>query len=186
MLKYGRLARGHRHRGGGHGREAVAPPADDRGGQGRSRGGRASGVPGSRPGVHGTVAVLFRATVVSMVPAAPLLPTTEPVSAAVAHRTGPVATVVVGPAGGRRRRRVIGVVVEADPADADPEVVVGAGAFDEHAAEQAPHPGPQPRPAIGHRGGPSSSSPCCVTAPVWLPPADDRRDPGVVARGRCR
>src|ERR1700680_4544879 len=39
--------------------------------------------------MQGPVAVLLRATVVSMVPAAPLLPTTEPCSAAVAHRAVP-------------------------------------------------------------------------------------------------
>jgi hypothetical protein len=45
------------------------------------------------------VAVLLRATVVSMVPAAPLLPTTDPLRWPVAHRVVP-AEVVVGPVEG--------------------------------------------------------------------------------------
>src|ERR1019366_10022871 len=43
--------------------------------------------------MQGVVAVLRRPTVVSMVPAAPLLPTIDPTRPAVAHRVGPVEVV---------------------------------------------------------------------------------------------
>lgn len=43
--------------------------------------------------MHGVAAVLRMATVVSMVPAAPLLPTIDPTSLAVAHRTAPAEVV---------------------------------------------------------------------------------------------
>jgi hypothetical protein len=127
--------------------------------------------------------VLRRATVVSMVPAAPLLPTTEPVSAAVAHRTGPVATVVAVRPAGVVDVEMIEVEVEADPADADPEVVVGAGAFDEHAPSRPP-----PRTAATATMATVVALvvlTLLVTAPVWLPPAD-AGGTRVSSPGRCR
>ena len=89
-----------------------------------------------RPGyplrTQGTDAVLLSATVVSMVPAAPLLPTTEPDSAAEAHRAVP-AVVDVDPDG----------VVEAVVDDEAPEVVVApvVDVVDE-LEEQAPRTAP--------------------------------------------
>jgi len=78
-----------------------------------------------------------------MVPAAPLLPTTAAVSAAVAHRAGPAATVVVGPVEvlpdvvwaeeGR-------VVVDEPAEDADPP-----GGVDDEFEEQATRRPPPPR-----------------------------------------
>ncbi len=93
-------------------------------------------MPGYPASVHGADAVLFRATVVSMVPAAPLLPTTEPDSAAVAHRTGPAAALVV-----EALDDVVvtaPVVVEPLAVGGGPLVVVGVEDPDEQALKSMP------------------------------------------------
>jgi hypothetical protein len=85
------------------------------------------------------VAVLFRATVVSMVPAAPLLPATEPASAEVAHLVRPEVVGVDEEAG---TPDVVGVLDAVDLGDlvvVDVRtVVVGDDELDEHAASRDP------------------------------------------------
>lgn len=75
-----------------------------------------------------------------MVPAAPLLPATAAVSADVAHRTGPMATLVVDPGEvvpGVEAGEARDGVVDDPPEDADPPGVVD-DEFEEHALSAAP------------------------------------------------
>jgi len=99
-----------------------------------------SSSPGYPPSTHGASEVLVSATVVSMVPAAPLLPATAAVRAVVVHLTGPVATLVVDPG-----EVVPGVdpgevraVVDDDPLEDDDPPGVVDGEFEEHAPSRAP------------------------------------------------
>jgi hypothetical protein len=99
-----------------------------------------SSSPGYPPSTHRADEVLVSATVVSMVPAAPLLPATAAVSADVAQRTRPVATLVVDPGElvpGVEPGEVRAVVVVDPPEDDDPPGVVD-GELDEHAPSRAP------------------------------------------------
>jgi hypothetical protein len=98
--------------------------------------------------------VFLRATVVSMVPAAPLLPAMLPARPAVAHADVPEA--VVGGA-------VEGVgeledVLADDPlVDVGDEVVVGADDVDEQAPNTVPHSKPPTNNVLRHMLIPSSS-----------------------------
>jgi len=79
-------------------------------------------------------AVLFKATVVSMVPAAPLLPVTDPSSAAVAHRAVPDEVVGEPPV-----VEVVDLAVVVGPElVVDRDDVVGLDEPDEHAARVTP------------------------------------------------
>jgi len=89
--------------------------------------------PGYPPSTHVALEMLCRTTVVSMVPAAPLLPPTDALRPVVGHRTGPpgVDDVVEEP-----EASVVAVaLVERDVADV--EVVVDDAVPDEHPARSA-------------------------------------------------
>jgi hypothetical protein len=91
--------------------------------------------PGYPPNVHGADAVLFRATVVSMVPAAPLLPTTEPERDDEVQRAGPTAAVVVG---APDDVDVVATVVVDVVVEAGAPVVVDVDGLDEQALRTVP------------------------------------------------
>ena len=75
--------------------------------------------------------------------------------------------------------------VEAEPADADPEVVVGAGAFDGTAPSRPP-PRTAAMAAMAAAVVDLAVLTLLVTAPVWLPPGRRRAGPRAPSPGRCR
>jgi hypothetical protein len=91
-----------------------------------------SSSPGYPPRTHGVGDVLLRATVVSMVPAAPLLPMTDPWRRAVVHRAVPGDVVAAPPVD-----EVVADVPRVEVVDAE-VVEVEVDGLDEHAPSIAP------------------------------------------------